>query len=152
MVLTEIHQDIGAENHSEPTAEGHTVRKIITERATRGRKTVTELATQRDSGHTGIEMVATLGVVGVLGSIVALMITGMTTQAAGSSCDADVAALATAAATYLAVEQSIILPEVGATADRYELALVDAGFLRAASADFDLTLTGTVEVAEGSSC
>ena len=46
----------------------------------------------------------------------------------------------------------MILPEVGATADRYELALVDGGFLRAANADFDLTVTGNVVVAEGSSC
>ena len=152
MVLTESHQNIGAENHSEPTAEGHTMRKIITERATRGRKTVAKPATQRDSGHTGIEMVATLGVVGVLGSVVALMITGMTTQAAGSTCDADAAALGTAAATYLAVEHALILPEVGATADRYELGLIDNGFLRTASADFDLTVTGAVVIAGGSSC
>jgi type II secretory pathway pseudopilin PulG len=128
------------------------VRKMITERGTRGRKTVAEPATQRDSGHTGIEMVATLGVVGVLGSVVALMITGMTTQAAGSSCDADAAAMATAATTYLAVEHTMILPEVGATADRYELALVESGFLRTVSADFDVTVTGAVILSEGSSC
>jgi type II secretory pathway pseudopilin PulG len=128
------------------------VRKTITERGTRGRRTVTELATQRDSGHTGIEMVATLGVVGVLGSIVALMITGMTTQAAGSSCDADARALGNAATTFLAVEQAYLLPEVGAGADRYELGLVEHGFLRTASTDFDLTVTGAVVTAEGSSC
>lgn len=152
MVLTEFHEDIGAENHSEPTAEGHTVRKIITEGASRGRTTVAELAPQRDSGHTGVEMVATLGVVGVLGSVVALMITGMTTQAAGSSCAAAATALGTAATTYLAVEHSTILPERGVSADRYELALVDSGFLRAASSDFDLSATGDVVLAAGSSC
>jgi type II secretory pathway pseudopilin PulG len=128
------------------------VRKIITERGTRGRTIVAELATERDSGHTGIEMVATLGVVGVLGSAVALMITGMTTQAAGSSCDADARALGSAATTYLAVERADVLPEVGAGADRYELGLVERGFLRTASTDFDITVTGAVVIAEESSC
>jgi len=128
------------------------VRKINTERGTRGRTTVAELATERDSGHTGIEMVATLGVVGVLGSAVALMITGMTTLAAGSSCDADARALGSAATTYLAVERADVLPGVGVGADRYELGLVERGFLRTASTDFDITVTGAVVIAEESSC
>lgn len=128
------------------------MRKINTERGTRGRTTVAELATERDSGHTGIEMVATLGVVGVLGSAVALMITGMTTLAAGSSCDADARALGSAATTYLAVERADVLPGVGVGADRYELGLVERGFLRTASTDFDITVTGAVVIAEESSC
>ena len=128
------------------------MRKMITERGTRGRKTVAELATERDSGHTGIEMVATLGIVGVLGSLVALMITGMTTQATAGSCHADARALGNAATTYLAVESAHILPEVGAGADRYELGLVENGFLRTPSNEFDITVTGAVVTAEGSSC
>jgi type II secretory pathway pseudopilin PulG len=107
---------------------------------------------RRDAGHTGVEMVAVLALVGFLGSMVALMVTGMRTEAATAVCSAEGDALTTAAVHYLVATGDDGIPASGTGADRYELTLVDAGFLRSASASHDLDARGAVVNSEESSC
>lgn len=109
----------------------------------------------RDRGSGGIEMVAALGVVGVMASIITVLLTGMTSEAADTSCLADARALATAAVTYMTTaEVDAIAPTLadGPAHDRYEMTLVSNGYLRQPSQLHDLTPTGAIIPSEDSSC
>ena len=107
---------------------------------------------RRDAGHTGVEMVAVLALVGFLGAMVSLMVTGMRTEAASAVCVAEGDVLTTAAAHYVVTNGTEEIPATGTGADRYELTLVDAGLLRSASARHDLDARGAVVNSEDSSC
>ena len=126
------------------------MRQAITKRAVRAGRV------RRDAGSSGVELVVGLGVLGVAACTVTLMVTGMTTQAADTSCLADAASLGTATVAYLTTSHATsIAPAVtadGDTNDRYELTLVRSGFLRRPSELHDLTPSGAVIPTEESSC
>lgn len=147
MVLTHF-QDMEAPDSPAPDERTTGVRKQVTQRTQRQQP----IAARRDAGHTGIEFVAVLGVVGVLASFVALMITGMRTEAAETACVADAQALNQAAEHYLAITGNTTIPAAGTDADRFEITLVDAGYLHTASLTLDLDARGAVVTPEGSSC
>jgi type II secretory pathway pseudopilin PulG len=128
------------------------VRKTLTKRANERLADLGERGALRDAGHSGVEMIAVLGLVGVLASATALLITGMSTQAAEAGCATDGRALATAAASYLAATGGRTIAAAGTDADRFELALVEHGFLGSPSAVLDLDAHGAVVTPEGSPC
>ena len=109
----------------------------------------------RDRGSSGVEMIATLGVVGVMASLVTVLLTGMTSQAADTTCLSDAKALATATVSYMTTAQvGSIAPTGtdGADHDRYEMTLVEHGYLKQPSELHDLTPEGAIIPTEDSSC
>lgn len=111
-----------------------------------------EVRSRRDAGHTGVEMVVVLCLVGLLASMTAVLITGMRTQAVATACTTNAAALSDAAVRYFVVTGDDTIPATGVDSDRYERTLVEERILRTTSAEFDLDATGTVITIEESSC
>ncbi len=110
---------------------------------------------RRDAGHTGVEFVVVLGLVGLSAASVAMLITGMRTEAAETVCATEIAALDRAAQRYLAVVGGSTIPAsdaVGRTSDTYEHTLVEQGFLRSVSSVLDLDASGSVIIPEESPC
>ena len=98
----------------------------------------------RDRGFTLVEIIAVVVILGILSVVVAFSVRGVTDQAEASACGADARTLTMAADSYLAKEQVDTLPAMGTTANRYELALIDAGMLAQVSTRYDLQADGTV--------
>jgi type II secretory pathway pseudopilin PulG len=110
---------------------------------------------RRDAGHTGVEFVVVLCLVGLSAASVAMLVTGMRTEAAETACAAEIATLDRAAQRYLAVAGGSTIPAsdvVGHTSDTYEHTLVEQGFLRSVSSVLDLDASGSVTIPEESSC
>ena len=109
-------------------------------------------ATQRDGGYTLVELILVVLILGVLTSVVVIVVSGMSTEAAETGCDADQRQLHVAAEAFFAQTGLDQIAATGATADRHELTLVDAGFLRGASNYHDLDADGIVTTQEESPC
>lgn len=128
------------------------MRKVSTKR---GRQAILGSA-QRDRGSSGVELIAALGVIGAMASIATVMVTGMTSQAAGSTCLADAKSLAVATVTYMTTSDvTSIAPTATAgddEHDRFEMTLVRSGYLRHPSELHDLTPSGVIIPTEDSSC
>lgn len=110
---------------------------------------------RRDAGHTGVEFVVVLCLVGLSAAAVAMLVTGMRTEAAETLCATEIAALDRAAQRYLAVVGSSVIPAsdiAGRVSDAYEHTLVEQGFLRSISPLLDLDASGTVIIPEESPC
>jgi prepilin-type N-terminal cleavage/methylation domain-containing protein len=105
-----------------------------------------------DQGYTLIEMLMVVVILGVLGSVVAISLHGMSTEAAGTGCKADDHQLSVAAESFFAQTGADQIPETGAGHDRFEATLVAEGFLRAPSTFHDLDANGVVTPEEHSSC
>jgi type II secretory pathway pseudopilin PulG len=118
----------------------------------------TDIAGGRDAGHTGVEFVVVLCLVGLTASGVAMLVTGMRTEAAEIACATEISALDRAAARYLATTGGDSIPpaqragDTADTPDTYEHTLVEQGFLRSASPLIDLDASGTVIIPEESPC
>jgi hypothetical protein len=110
---------------------------------------------RRDAGHTGVEFVVVLCLVGLSAASVAMLVTGMRTEAAETACATEIAALDRAAQRYLTVVGGSAIPAstaVGPTTDTYERTLVEQGFLRSVSPVLDLDASGIVIIPEESPC
>lgn len=111
---------------------------------------------RRDRGSSGVELIAALGVIGVMVSIATVMVTGMTSQAAGTTCLTDAQSLAVATVTYMTISEVTSIPATSATDvaehDRYEMTLVRNGYLRQPSELHDITPSGAIIPTEDSSC
>ena len=108
--------------------------------------------TDRDGGYTLIELVLVVLILGILSSVVIISVSGMRTEAADSSCDADVRSLAIAVETHFAEVGGSQIPPTGIGNDRFEQTLVDGGLSRAASTYHDLDADGVITPQEGSPC
>lgn len=111
---------------------------------------------RRDRGSSGVELIAALGVIGVMASLVTVMLTGMTSQAAETTCLADAKSLAVATVSYMTTAAHTTIPATTAADvadhDRYEMTLVRSGYLRHPSELHDLTPSGAIIPTEDSSC
>jgi prepilin-type N-terminal cleavage/methylation domain-containing protein len=108
--------------------------------------------TVRDSGYTLIELLLVVLVLGILSTVVIFSISGMRTEAAESGCGSDSRILGTATETYFAEVGGSQIAPTGIGDDRFEQTLVDGGFLRVASAYYELDAGGVITPQEGSPC
>jgi hypothetical protein len=76
---------------------------------------------------------------------------GTTDRSEAAACSAEARTLVESADAYMTREQVDVLPAMGVSANRYELALIDAGHLDQVSTKYDLHEDGTV-TANGHSC
>src|SRR5262249_18547535 len=105
-----------------------------------------------DQGFTLIELLLVIVVLGILATIVVVSVRGATGDAQQSSCETDAHVLVTAGEAYFAQHPATSIAPVGSTADKYELALVDGGFLHSPSKYYDLDADGDLQPATGSPC
>ena len=94
-------------------------------------------STRHDAGFSLIELLLVIAILGVLATVVALAVTGVTSDAEESACQADRRTLEKAAEAYFAQTLSATIPPTG-TDEPYEQTLVDREFLRRTSQYFDL--------------
>jgi prepilin-type N-terminal cleavage/methylation domain-containing protein len=99
---------------------------------------------RRDAGFTLVEIVIVVVVLGILASVVAFTIRGITDSGETSACGADARTLETAADVYMAREGVSTLPALGTSDDRFELRLIDAGLIKQVSTKYQLHADGTV--------
>jgi general secretion pathway protein G len=100
--------------------------------------------TNGDRGFTLVEIITVVVILGIVSAIVTFSVRGASDQAAADPCGADARTLTIAAERYLASGQADTIPAMGASPNRYELALIDTGFLAQVSTQFDLQADGTV--------
>lgn len=96
-----------------------------------------------DRGFTLVEIVVVIVILGII-SVVAFSVRGVASRSEATACDADARTLETAADVYLTKEQAAVPPAMGASANRYELFLIDAGLLVQVSTKHDLNENGAV--------
>lgn len=103
-------------------------------------------------GFTLVEVLIVIGILGILGAVSVIAVRGTTERSAQNACATERRVLSAAAASYLAHAQVDVLPASGAGADRYELGLVDAGFIKGTSDDFNLAEDGELVTEPGADC
>jgi prepilin-type N-terminal cleavage/methylation domain-containing protein len=97
-----------------------------------------------DRGFTLVEILTVVVILGIVALAVAFTVRGGASGAEAGTCGADARTLADAAGSYLASGQSDTIPAMGSSPNRFELALIDTGFLTQVSTQYDLRADGTV--------
>ncbi len=105
-----------------------------------------------DRGYTLIELLLVIVVLAIMATVVVAAVGGFTAEAEDTACQADAHILIIATESFFAQRAQTVITPVGTTADRYELALVDEGFMRRASDLYDLDATGHLQPETGSRC
>ena len=91
-----------------------------------------------------MEILVVIVVLGILATVVLFTMRGVTDRGEQSACVSDARTLTTAADTWMAQESRNEVPALGASADRYELFLVDVGMIKQVSTYWNLNADGTV--------
>ena len=104
-----------------------------------------------DRGFTLVEITVVIAILGIIAAVVAFSVRGVNDRGEESSCASDARVVTQAAEVYLVQHGVAAIPATGAGADRFEVTLVDAGFLREVSTYHDLQADGTV-VSTGAPC
>jgi prepilin-type N-terminal cleavage/methylation domain-containing protein len=105
-----------------------------------------------DAGYTLVELILVVAILGILTAAVVLALTGISTEAAGTGCQADQRMLDVAVGAFHAQTGQDVIPASGTDHDRFERALVDREFLRDVSSMHDLDANGVVTPEATSSC
>ena len=105
-----------------------------------------------DRGFTLVELTIVLVLLGVFATVVVSAVFNFRDDADANSCSTDARTLETAAEAYKAQRAVSVLTAVGTTSDRYEMSLVDDGFLRSVSHLHDLDERGMLVAVDGSPC
>lgn len=107
--------------------------------------------TSTGDGFSIIELLLMVVILGILATIVALSVGGLTTKADETACRADRRQLEKATEAYFARYATETIPATG-TVEPYEQTLVDAEFLRQTSQYYELDAYGQLTTAAGSYC
>ena len=91
-----------------------------------------------------MEILVVILILGVLATVTVLAVRGVTSRGEQSACAGDARTLTTAADAWMAQASRAEVPALGASADRYELFLVDKGMIRQVSTHWNLNADGTV--------
>jgi prepilin-type N-terminal cleavage/methylation domain-containing protein len=102
-------------------------------------------------GFTFIEVIVVVAILGIISLVVVFSVGGTTDRSEAAACTAEARTLIESADAYMTAERVDVLPAMGTSANRYELALIDAGHLDQVSTKYDLHEDGTV-TANGRSC
>jgi prepilin-type N-terminal cleavage/methylation domain-containing protein len=102
-------------------------------------------------GFTLVEVIVVVAILGIISLVVVLSVGSATDRSQAVACSAEARTLIESADAYMSSEQLDVLPAMGTSANRYELALIDAGHLDQVSIEYDLHEDGTV-TANGHSC
>ena len=105
-----------------------------------------------DAGFSLVELAVYLAILGVLATVVAFGLHGIIEDGETSACESEQQAVGRAVESWFANNRGDSVPPTGMGPDRYEMTLVDAGFIRSASTDFDLSRDGSLSPAVGSHC
>ena len=103
-----------------------------------------------DDGFTLIELLLVVIILGILASVV-LAVSGVTSEAGTTACQADRRLLEKAGEAFFAQHRTDTIPPTGAD-EPYEQTLVDSEFLRATSSYYDLDSAGQLVAVAGSAC
>ena len=95
-------------------------------------------------GFTLVEILIVVVILGVLGAVTVFAIRGTVARTNENACATERRVLSTAAETYLTQEQVDVLPASGVGDDRYERGLVDAGFIKGTSSNWNLAENGDI--------
>ena len=107
--------------------------------------------TRQDNGFSLIELLLVILILGILTSVVALSVSGMTGEAELTACEADRRALEKASEAYFAQTPAKAIPPASGD-EPYEQTLVDARFLHQTSKYYDLHSDGQLLEVDGSPC
>jgi prepilin-type N-terminal cleavage/methylation domain-containing protein len=107
---------------------------------------------QGDQGFTLIELLLVIVVIGILATIVVASAFGVRSSAQDVTCESEARLLESASEAYFAVRPAMSITPSGSGADRFELALVQDGVLRAPSTYYDLDANGDLQQTSGSPC
>lgn len=105
-----------------------------------------------DQGFTLVELVVVIALLGVFATVVVSAVFNFRDDADANSCRTDARTLQIATEAYKAQKDVAELPPIGGSDDRYEMSLVEAGFLRDVSSLHNLDETGLLIAAPGSPC
>lgn len=104
-----------------------------------------------DGGFSLIELLLVILVLGIVSTVVVLSVSGITSEAEETVCEADRRLLEKAGEAYFAQRDSYTIPNAGGD-EGYEQTLVDEGFLRQTSVFYDLGPDGQLTPDAGSAC
>ena len=106
---------------------------------------------RHDRGFTLVEFVVIVAILAIIAVAVVFSVGSQNDRSDVAACSVDARTLARSADAYLTRERVEVLPAMGFSANRYELALIDAGLLEQVSTTYDLLADGTVTT-NGRSC
>lgn len=105
-----------------------------------------------DGGFSLIELLLVIVILGMVATIVAFSVGGLTADAQGVGCEADQRALVQASEAYFAQRAAASIPPADATAQSSEMTLVAEGFLHSPSEWHDLGASGRLVGTTDSPC
>ena len=107
--------------------------------------------TSNDQGFSLIELLLVIVVLGILATVVAMSVGGVTSEAEETACLADRRLLEKAGEAYFAQTRAATIPATGVE-EPYERTLVEQQFLGNTSDYYDLAADGGIIVVSGSPC
>jgi prepilin-type N-terminal cleavage/methylation domain-containing protein len=122
------------------TSDSHTRRKQPVDSSSPHNRT----RTSQHRGVTFIEVIVVVAILGIISLVVVVSVGGTADRIEAAACSGEARTLIESADAYMASERIDVLPAIGSSANRFELALIDAGHLDQISTTYDLHENGTV--------
>ncbi len=107
---------------------------------------------RHDHGFTLVELLIVIVILGILATVTVFAVSGIIGRGETNVCATEGRVLGTAAETYIAQEQVDVLPASGVGDERYELGLVNAGFIKSTSDNWNLAEDGSLIQQAGATC